>query len=377
MSRASCATLKGSCPPQKPRAETHPGARAVRPPPLSRTPMTEIKVALLGLGNVGRSFADYLDRQASPSQPRVRIHAMADSSGGLILDDSAEAARVLAHKRAGGNVREFARGGAAANAEEFIESLSRAEISVLVESLPTSIRDGQPALGLLLSALKRRVSVVTVDKGPLVHGFESLHEAAREAGARIAYTGTTGVSVPPAIEGEPVAEIRGVLNGTTNYILSEMQERGITFGQALADAQAGGIAEPDPRLDVEGWDTACKIMILAKRLMKAGGDLSGVSLNDMSRVGIGTDTESLIATGRETGRVVRLVGRARIHQGRVRLSVAPKLLAPESPFYGVRGTSKAATFRAAGGGEVLSHGLSGRDAIARVILEDILSIAPI
>lgn len=343
--------------------------------------MTEIKVALLGLGNVGRSFADYIDRQAGASDPRARIRAMADSSGGLILRDSAQAARLLAHKQAGGSVREFAPGEATANAEEFIESLSRAGISVLVESMPTSIRDGQPALGLLLSALRRRISVVTVDKGPLVHGFEALHESARAAGARVGYTGTTGVSVPSGVEGEPVAEIRGVLNGTTNYILSEMQERDMTFGQALAHAQAEGIAEPDPRLDVEGWDTACKIMILAKRLMKAGGGLSGVTLNDVtlndvSRIGIGPETESLIATGRKTGRIVRLVGRARIHQGRVRLSVAPKLLAPESPFYAVRGTSKAATFRTAGRGEALSHGLSGRDAIARVILEDILSIAP-
>jgi len=334
--------------------------------------MTEIKVALVGLGNVGRSFADYIGRQADPSRPPVSIQAVADSSGGLILDGRTAANRVIEHKRSGGTVKSFAPNEATANMEEFIASLSTEGIPFLIESLPTNIRDGQPALDLLLSALRRRINVVTVDKGPLVHGFEALREAARETGARARYTGTTGVSIPPGVDGEPVAEIRGVLNGTTNHILSEMQERGLTFAQAIADAQAEGIAEPDPRLDVEGWDTACKIMILAKRLMKAEG-----SLSDVSRIGIGPETESLIATGRETGRAARLVGRARIYQGRVRLSVAPKLLAPESPFHSVRGTSKAAAFRIAGKGEILSHGLSGRDAIASVILEDILMIAGI
>lgn len=332
--------------------------------------MTEIKVALLGLGNVGRSFADYIGRLADSSQTPIRIHAVADSSGGLILDDPAKIGRVLTHKLSGGNVREFAPNEASAGAEEFIDSLSAGGVSVLIESLPTDIRNGQPALGLLLSALKQKIDVVTVDKGPLVHGFDALHEAARKTGSGIGYTGTTGVSLPQEIEEGTVAEIRGVLNGTTNYILTEMQERGITFEQALAVARAEGIAEPDPRLDVEGWDTACKILILAKRFMSAVG-----SLNDVSRIGIGAETETLIATGRESGRIVRLVGRARIYQGRVRLSVAPKLLTAGSPFHAVRGTSKAATFRTASRAEVLSHGLSGRDAIARVILDDILRIS--
>lgn len=331
--------------------------------------MTEIKVALVGLGNVGRSFVDYLDRLAEPSLPPVRVQAVADSSGGLILEDRAAVSRVVEQKKSGREVASFAPN-EAMSAEELIASLPSAGISFLIESLPTNIRDGRPALDILLSALKRRINVVTVDKGPLAYGFEALHEAASAARSKIGYTGTTGVAIPAGIESEPVLEIRGVLNGTTNHILTEMQERGLTFERALADTQAAGIAEPDPRLDVEGWDTACKIMILAKSLMKAEG-----SLNDVSRIGIGPQTESLIATGRESGRTVRLVGRARIHQGRVRLSVAPKLLAPESPFHSIRGTSKAATFRTASRGEVLARGLSGRDAISRVILEDILKIA--
>jgi len=97
-------------------------------------------------------------------------------------------------------------------------------------------------------------------------------------------------------------------------------------------------------------------------------------LDEVSRIGIGPETESLIRTARESGRVVRLVGRARIWQGRVRVSVAPKLLKPDSPFYAVSGTSKAAVFRTHDAGEVIASAPSSRNAIARTIVEDILSI---
>jgi homoserine dehydrogenase len=160
------------------------------------------------------------------------------------------------------------------------------------------------------------------------------------------------------------------LNGTTNYILTEMQEGERSFDEGLASAQANGIAEPDRSLDVQGWDTAMKILILAKTLM--GAD---VGLAEVSRIGIGPETESLIKIGRDSGRRVRLVGRARIWQGRVRVSVAPKLLEPDSPFYSVSGTSKAAVFRTERKGQVLAQARSGRDAISQTIVDDIARIA--
>src|SRR5262249_12751790 len=211
-------------------------------------------------------------------------------------------------------------------------------------------------------------NAVTVDKGPMVRGFEALRQAAAASGARLEFAGTTGVGIPPAITGQEVLEIRGVLNGTTNYILREMQERGANFDDALERAQREGVAEPDPSLDVEGWDTACKILILAKALMG-----STATLEDVARKGIGPETMSLIKQGKAMARMVRLVGRARIWQGRVRVSVAPKLDGADSPFYSVNGTSKAAVFRTAGA-EIVAHGKSGRDSIAETIVEDILRI---
>jgi homoserine dehydrogenase len=329
--------------------------------------MTQVTVALLGFGNVGRAFVRY--GHSAENQAPLGIHAVADSSGGLILDGDSSIEPLLAHKESGRSLRDFAPGDLIRDPLEYIRAVRSARISVLVESLPTNIADGQPALELIAAALEQGVSVVTVDKGPLVHGFEALKMAAARGGAQLGYSGTTGVSIPGELAGDRVLEIRGVLNGTTNYILTEMQQRQRSFGEALATAQADGVAEPDPSLDVQGWDTASKILILAKSLMNAEPRLA-----EVSRIGIGPETESLIKIARESGRVVRLVGRARIWQGRVRVSVAPKLLEPDSPFYSISGTSKAAVFRTETQGPILTLARSGRDAISQTIVDDIARI---
>ena len=330
--------------------------------------MHEVNIALLGCGNVGRAFADYVGRM-SDGRIRLHIRAVADSSGGLFIEDDELLQRIIDHKAAGHPLRDFAPSSIIPDPHAFIDRLSTSGVRVLVESLPTNLQDGQPALDLIKAALSAGIHVVTVDKGPLVHGFEALQQTARASGARLGFTGTTGVSIPDDLAGERLLEIRGVLNGTTNYILSEMQQRGASFNEALSSAQASGIAEPDPSLDVDGWDTVVKTLILAKALMNAD-----TRLDEVTRIGINADTDELIRIGRETNRVVRLVGRARLYQGRVRVSVVPKLVTADSPFYAVSGTSKFAVFRTASKREVISHARSGRDAIAQAMVDDIVKI---
>lgn len=332
--------------------------------------MAQINVALLGFGNVGRAFVRYISDDSEPQPVRINIRAIADSSGALLLDETLSLKRVIENKQSGGSLAALAPSRLIVDAREFIRALPPAGISVLVESLPTNIANGEPALTLITEALVQGIHVVTVDKGPVVHCLNDLLEISRTLGARLGYSGTTGVTIPEEITGDRVLEIRGVLNGTTNYILTEMQQHHRSFDDALATAQLEGIAEPDPSLDIEGWDTASKILILAKSLMHAGS-----RLDQVYRIGIGPQTESLIRIARESGRVVRLVGRARIWQGRVRVSVAPKLIEPDSPFYAVSGTSKAAIFRTEERGPVLALARSGRDAISQTILDDIIRIS--
>jgi homoserine dehydrogenase len=328
-----------------------------------------IKIALLGFGNVGRAFARHLAKSDDPAARQLGIFAIADITGGLLLQDAADAAWVLERQEQGQPVTDCAMRGVFLPVPAYMAALPDAGITLLVECMPTNPQDGQPALDLIRGALETNLSVVTVDKGPLVHGYRELSQAARSHGVKLAYSGTTGVRPPAGLAGCHILEIRGVLNGTTNYILTEMLGSRLTFKQALAKTREQGIAEPNPELDIQGWDTACKILILANEWMAAGA-----TLGDVVRIGIGPETEDLIHAARESGRVVRLIGRARHWEGMVRLSVAPKIVGQDSPFHSISGTSKGAAFRTREHGDMFAAAHSGLDAIAQTILDDIKAI---
>ncbi len=152
-------------------------------------------------------------------------------------------------------------------------------------------------------------------------------------------------------------------------ILTLMRERGMSFDDALAEAQREGIAEPDPSYDVLGWDTAVKLTILARSTMDAS-----LSLADVDRRGIDEIDPALVETARATGARLRLVGRARRTPEGVHLSVAPEAVAPDDPFYLVDGPFKAAKFTTDDLGElVVMGGASGRRDVAAAMLKDMLS----
>lgn len=327
------------------------------------------RIALLGIGNVGRAFARHLQEE-DPRQP-YRITAIADVSGGMYLETPGQLPAILDRLEKGALVRDCAPAGRLREVRGFLGSLPSSGIGVLVECMPTNIADGQPALDFLHSVLLSGIPVVTVDKGPMVHGFRKLTGAAATAGVGIAYTGTTGVRPPPEILGARIAAIEGILNGTTNFILTQMLEHSMAFAQALVEAQKQGVAEPNPALDTEGWDTASKITILANRWMNAEATLA-----DVARTGIGADTESMIRTARAGQCVVRLIGRARLCETGVRVSVAPELVDPGSRFFAISGTSKGAVFTTVDGDSHFAESRSGRTAIARTILEDVQTVAP-
>jgi homoserine dehydrogenase len=327
-----------------------------------------IKIALLGFGNVGQAFAHYLEKTGAGQE--YPIYGISDSSGGLILRDQDGARQVLELKESGRPIAGCAGHGSFSDVRSYIDLLHQAGIRVLVESLPTNTVDGQPALDLVRRALDQKLAVVTVDKGPIVHAFQSLVKIAALRRTKLAYSGTTGVRPPAEISGCHVSDIHGILNGTTNYILTEMQEHRLNFPDAVALAQSEGVAEPNPELDTKGWDTACKILILANEWMNAQASLAQVV-----RIGIGPETEQMIDEARAAAKSVRLIGRARLAEGQVRLTVAPRLVGPQSPLFSVSGTSKGAVFVTREKGEIFAGGLSGRDAISDTILRDVRTVA--
>src|SRR5437764_10585578 len=126
--------------------------------------MNGVTVALLGFGNIGRAFADYVGRM-SDGRIRLHIRAVADSSGGLFIENDELLQRIIDHKAAGQPLRDFAPSSIVTDPHAFIDRLSASGVRVLVESLPTNLQDGQPALNLIKAALSAGIHVVTVDTG--------------------------------------------------------------------------------------------------------------------------------------------------------------------------------------------------------------------
>jgi homoserine dehydrogenase len=222
--------------------------------------------------------------------------------------------------------------------------LKVAQPDVLFESTSLSVGDGQPAINHIKAALESSAHAITANKGPIVHAYEELANLAVEHGKRFLFESTVMDGVPifsmfrdglPALH---VEGFRGILNSTTNVILSGM-EQGFSFGQSLQQAQQIGVAETDPGNDVEGWDAAVKVAVLVRVLM-------GVSLrlDEIEREGIGKLSREMVREAREAGKPYKLVCRARRAGSRVKASVRPEQVPLSDPLAWVAGTSSIVYF---------------------------------
>lgn len=282
-----------------------------------------INAALMGLGSVNRNLLTILARKAVPLQRDhgigFRIVLVADSRGVAVDSAGFDPADIVARKAAGGSTVDFAGYRGAVPVESLLESEG---IDLVFEASPVDLRTGGPGLALTRAALQQGISVVLANKGPVVLAFRELHATAGRTGASLKYSATVCGGLPvlnigrrDMIAGE-ILRLRGVFNATTNFILDEMAA-GVAYRDALAEAQRRGIAEADPSLDVDGWDTANKLLIIANSLL--GAD---ISLEDIEVTGIAGVTTQMIAAEAALGNVIRLVASAEAG----RYSVAPLAL---------------------------------------------------
>jgi homoserine dehydrogenase len=215
----------------------------------------------------------------------------------------------------------------------------------MLENSPVDPARGQPALTHCRAALELGMHVITANKGALVHGYRSLSELARRAGRRFAFEATVLGGAPlfsvfrktlPALE---LLSFRGVLNSTTNIVLTRM-ERGESLDEAVRYCQSVGVAETDPSADLDGWDAALKVAALATVLF----DVPLTPL-DVERSGIRDITPERIAEARATGHRWKLVCAAERVGGPLKARVAPELVPSADPLYGLEGSATAVTFR--------------------------------
>jgi homoserine dehydrogenase len=220
--------------------------------------------------------------------------------------------------------------------------LAAAKADVLFEATSLSVKDGEPAATHIRAALEHGAHAITANKGPIVHAYRELRDLAKARGKKFLFESTVmdGVPIFSLFEQMPTVHVQGfhgIVNSTTNVILSEMEE-GLTFDEALGKAQALGIAETDATHDIDGWDAAVKTAALITVLM----DIP-VRLEDIEREGIRDLTPQALRNARRDGWPFKLVCRAqRVGQGAnagVEATVAPEKVLLTSPLGKITGSS--------------------------------------
>jgi homoserine dehydrogenase len=296
----------------------------------------DIRIALVGFGNVGCRFAERLRgsyaRALKKAGARVRVTGIATARHGLAIDpqgiDLGRALRLVAK---GGGLDPLHRGPRVGDVRTFI---ARVPADALVEITTLAPQSGQPAIDHVRQALGRGLHVITANKGPVAFAGRRLRTLAARKKRLFLYEGAVMDGTPVfnlgerCLHGARIVSFRGTLNSTTNLVLSRMEE-GLTARSAVEEAQALGIAEADPRNDLEGWDGAVKGCAIANGLMDASVRPSQVRRRGIAGVTTG-DAQRAVRAGTRLRLVVRGVRQGR----RVRVSVAPERIPLGDPLSG-------------------------------------------
>jgi homoserine dehydrogenase len=345
-------------------------------------PMRTQRSIVCGFGKVGRAFVRLLHERRELLQARydldLQLVGVVDIDGAALAPRGLQTiplAELLAHVTTGGSVEGFGDFGMpGATGEAVIENLAA---DLVVEATPTNLTTGEPGLRHMRAALRRGMHVVAANKGPLVLRYAELHELARQQRRQIAMSAATAAALPTldvgqtCLAGAQILGLEGILNGTTNFILTKMQEERYSYLEALQEAQARGIAETDPTLDVEGFDTANKLVLLSNTLLG-----TSYGPHDVARRGITHISPQMVMDARRAEKSLKLIGRAGIIHGVVRLSVAPQELSLDHPLASVHGAEKAVTYETDTMGRVtVMGGQSSPTGAAAALLKDIINLS--
>jgi len=309
-----------------------------------------MKLAIAGAGSVGASVARLAGGYGHT------VVALADSTSAAVDDAGIDVETALAAKESGD-----------ALGDSEPDALFEGEYDVLVEATPTTLGDAEPGFSHVRRALEADRHVVLANKGPIAERYDDVRDLEAGSAGEVYFEATVGGAIPilSTIDGQGegnVTAVRGVLNGTANFILTRMAAEGLDYGHVLAEAQDLGVAETDPTFDVDGTDQALKCVILANVLY--GG---GYALSDADVEGIADIPGSALDLAAEDGQTVRLVGE--VSEGDVR--VGPRLV-PENGTLAVSGTQNIVQLETEHAGRL---NLSGRGAggpeTASAVLADV------
>ncbi|MFH2042861.1 MAG: homoserine dehydrogenase [Acidobacteriota bacterium] len=337
--------------------------------------MRHIPIILLGYGNVGRAFVRLVEEKRDRLNQDYGLNLVWTTifrrEGRYDFPPIGESDHPVIEKD-GLKFGELKTG----RVLNDLKSLLReAPGGVMVDGSVSDQKTGQPGYDYWKKAFSWGWHVVTANKGPLVYDYKGLHNSAHQNRCGLGISGATAAALPTvdlalyALAGADIQSIEGILNGTSNYILTRMGE-GVDYAEALSEAQGKGIAEPDPAMDVEGWDTAYKILLITN----ASTELKYV-LDDVSVEGISSISRQEVEKAAREGKRIKLLGRfERTDTGGI-LEVAPRAVGPDHPLFWVNGTEKGITFETDTMGSISAvGGRSSPVGAAAALLKDLINI---
>lgn len=323
-----------------------------------------LRILVLGAGTVGKGLLKALAQRAG-----FVVCGVAGSKGYVYVKEGIPSGEI--ERIAGGKKLAEIPGFAERPAIGIVE---KGEYDVLVELTTTNLRDGEPGHSHMKAALSRGKHVVTSNKGPLALHFRELDSLAKKNNCLFRFEATVGGAIPifatanSYLKGDRVVSVRGILNGTTNYILTRMFDEKLPYGVVLREAQQLGIAEKDPSYDVEGIDAAAKLAIVANAIFG-----KTASFSEVKRTGISRVTPEIIELAASQNYRVKLICSASADG---RMEVAPRFVPTSDPLASINGTLNAITLetRMAGPLTLVGRG-AGESETASAVLADLIDIS--
>jgi homoserine dehydrogenase len=334
------------------------------------------KIAIVGFGNVSQGFLRILKDKKESLKERYNfeysITAIADPVKGSVMNASGLDVDFLMELfDSEGNLKSHP------NRTDLgsIDIIERSEADIIVETTITNLETGEPGLSHIKAALGAKKHVVSTNKGPVSVALPELAKLAKENHVEYLFEGVVLSGTPSinlakeALAGCDIKKVMGIVNGTTNYILTRMEE-GTSYEDALKKAQELGYAEADPTGDVEGWDAAVKAQVLANVIMG-----HQIKIEDVQRTGITQITQEDIKDAAKRGARIKLIAEVEKTNGTVKASVSPQEIPLSHPLANIMDATNALTFTTDHLGDVTIVGPgAGRVETGQALLTDILAI---
>jgi homoserine dehydrogenase len=304
-----------------------------------------MRLLLVGFGTVAQGLSELLLEKAGELKKNygleVSVVGISDMLKGCLANpDGIDLKKAVETAKSGGSLNDLP--------DKFdgdaLAMINSVEADMMVEATYTDIKTGQPATSHIQAALNRGMHVTTTNKGPLALFYRELADLAKKKEVRFLYEGTVVSGTPilnlirETLAGCEIQEIKGILNGTTNYILTQM-EAGQSYDDALKKAQELGYAEAVPDADVLGWDALAKVTILANAVFGASTKPDEIPCEGITKI-----TPEAIAAAKKDGKRFKLIGKVWREGGTVKGSVAPEQVELTHPLAGVMGGTNALTF---------------------------------